>query len=338
MKRSSSSSLSFVLILAGAALSGCGGAGNTKLTIPPPVTPPAPTVNPAVTATSIYSIDLAAQSVDVYAANLNGTASPSTSYPGGALAVTGDSAGNLYIGTYSSTTAAIEVYPAKSMTPSRSITVATATVNAPQITTLAVDSVGNVYAAVQGTIYVYGPTASGMAVPIRTITGALTLLSSIEQMAFDAENNLFVANQVGVGGQVIEFAAGATGNVAPTVVISGDYNPAGVALDPAGNIYICQGNPFNPSQGSYTAGVYVFAKGSVAGAKPTRVITGNNVGIVLYTNEIFLDSAGNIFVGITANGQNDYNVYSATATGNAAPSSTLIRAKGSTTDFQFYVR
>ena len=42
----------------------------------PPVTPPAPTINTAVTAKNIYSIDLGNQSVDVYAANLNGIASP----------------------------------------------------------------------------------------------------------------------------------------------------------------------------------------------------------------------------------------------------------------------
>jgi hypothetical protein len=45
----------------------------------PPITPAAPTINPAVTAANIYSIDLANQSVDVYAANLNGTASPKSS-------------------------------------------------------------------------------------------------------------------------------------------------------------------------------------------------------------------------------------------------------------------
>lgn len=322
-------------------LVGCGGLPSGNFFAPvPPVTPPAPTINTAVTAKNIYSIDLLNQTVDVYAANLNGTASPTSSYAGSALAVTGDSAGNIYIGTYSSTTAAVEVYASGAVTPSRTITVATAAVNAPQITTLGVDSVGNLYVAISRSIVVYGPGTTGSAAPIRTLAGALTMLApAATQMAFDASDNLFVATGGGYkGSQIIEFAAGASGNVAPTVITSADYFPSGVALDKVGNIYIVQGNSPSPYNGTYVPAINVFPKGSVAGAAPARTVSGSNIGIAVDTDQIFVDSGGNIFVGATLNGQTDFLVYSATATGNLAPASTLVRSKGSTTDSQFYVK
>jgi hypothetical protein len=305
-----------------------------------PVTPAAPTINSAVTAKNIYSIDLSSQTVDVYAANLNGTGSPSSSFAASALAVTGDSAGNIYLGIYSSTLAAVQVYAPGSAVATRSITVATATTNAPQITTLAVDSIGNLYVAISNSIYVYGATATGSATPIRTIAGPLTsLTSSVTQMAFDSADNLFVAIGGGYkGSEILEFLDGASGNVAPKLITSADYFPSGVALDAADNIYIVQGSAPSSYNGTYTPAIYMFPKGSVAGATPSRTISGSNIGIAVYTTEIFVDSGGNIFVGAVLNGQTDFLVYSATANGNAAPASQLIRSKGSTTDAQFFVK
>lgn len=324
-------------------LVGCGGApSSTNLFGPvPPVTPPAPTINTAVTAKNIYSIDGANQTVDVYAANLNGTASPTSSYAGRALAVTGDSAGNIYIGTLSSTTSAVDVYTPGAVTASRTVTVATATINPPQISTLGVDSVGNLYVAISGSIVVYGSGSKGSATPIRTLAGALTMLAPTPatQIAFDASDNLFVATGGGYkGSQVIEFAAGASGNVAPTVITSAEYSPSGVALDTAGNIYIVQGSLASSGNGTYLPAINVFAKGSVANAAPSRTISGNNIGIKIYTDQIFVDSGGNIFVGATLSGGTEFLVYSATATGNVGPSSTLVRSNGLTTDSQFYVK
>ena len=331
------------VLAAPAFLVGCGGApSSTNLFGPvPPVTPQAPTTNTAVTAKNIYSIDGANQTVDVYAANLNGTASPTSSYAGSALAVTGDSAGNIYIGTYSSTTAAVDVYAPGAVTASRTVTVTTAPINAPQISTLGVDSVGDLYVAISGSIVVYGPDAKGSAAPIRTLAGPLTTLAPTPatQMAFDASDNLFVATGGGYkGSQVIEFAAGASGNVAPTVITSAEYFPSGVALDAAGNIYIVQGSSPSPGNGTYLPAINVFPKGAVAGAAPLRTISGSNIGIAIYTDQIFVDSGGNIFVGATLVGGTDFLVYSATATGNVGPSSTLVRSKGLTTDSQFFVR
>jgi hypothetical protein len=333
----------FSILLAPTLLLGCGGFPATIPISGPatPSSPSAPTINNGVTAKNIYSIDLGNQTVDVYAADLNGTASPTSSYTGSARAVTGDSAGNIYIGTYSSTLAAVQVYAPGASISTRSITVATAATNAPQVTTLASDSTGNLYVAISNSIYVYGPNAAGNATPIRTISGTLTsLTASVSEMAFDSSDNLFVVTDPNQNGpEVIEFAAGASGNVAPTVITSSvDYFPTGVALDAANNIYIVQSNSPSAGSSTHSPAIYVFPKGSVAGASPSRIISGSNIGISLYTSEIFVDSGGNIFVGAVLNGQTDFLVYSATANGNAAPASQLIRSKGSSIDEQFFVK
>jgi hypothetical protein len=72
-----------------------------------------------------------------------------------------------------------------------------------------------------------------------------------------------------------------------------------------------------------------------AGSNPvTTFVMRQNI----YLNNIHVDSAGNIFVAQVANGHQEYLVYSATANGNVAPSSTLAPARGSTLDSQFYLK
>jgi hypothetical protein len=340
----------YVLLMGFAAptmISGCGGSSTSSPVVTTP-NPPAPSVNPAVTAKNIYSIDLANQSLDVYTANLNGTVSPNFSYPVGALAVAGDASGNIYAATYSATQAGISVFAPGMITPTRTIVVATAASNPPQINSLAVDSASNLYVAINSTIEVFGPTATGAATPVRTLAGSSTLLTAnMPQMAFDAKDNLYVVTG-GVstgsgyqGSQVIEFPATVTGNVPSTIITAPTIVATGVALDSAGNIYVSQGgapNPsYNPLAGNYRPAIYVFPKGSVAGATPARTITGSNLPVSLYTDGVFVDSAGNIFMSVVNSGQTDFLVFSATANGNVAPASTIVRTKGDTGDSKFFL-
>jgi hypothetical protein len=82
---------------------------------------------------------------------------------------------------------------------------------------------GNLYVAVVDAIDVFAPGASGPATPIRVIGGSSTTLQNLvlggqpAGVALDSTGDEYVA----MGPAVLEFAPGATGNVAPTNVFGG---------------------------------------------------------------------------------------------------------------------
>ena len=211
--------------------------------IPLPPTPVPVTTDSAVVAKSIYYGDSSNQTVDVYAANQGGSAPIVMQYglTNGPYAVTVDAAGNLYMGQDTGNSGNVLVVPA-----GKSVVTQTIALPAPpapavnQINTMTTDAAGNVYVATAlGTIYVYGPGAGTGAAPVRTIAGPMTQLltglNGISEMAPDAAGDLYVAEGSGYKGSVVlEFPAGANGNIAPTVVTSSAYLPTGVALDSMG--------------------------------------------------------------------------------------------------------
>jgi len=103
---------------------------------------------------------------------------------------------------------------------------------------------------------------------------------------------------------------------------SGLDDPSGVALDPAGNIYVANMS----GGGSYTGTIVVFRAGAHGSAKPIAKIDGPDTG--LYTlKAIAVDSTGNIYA--TRQGY-DYggsppgiNMYSAGSTGNIKPTAVI---------------
>ena len=90
---------------------------------------------------------------------------------------------------------------------------------------LALDSSSNIYVvnACVNAVTVYGAGANGNVAPIRELKGGNTKLKSPYGIALDASNNVYVSNLAGegVGGYVTEYAAGATGDVAPINTIKG---------------------------------------------------------------------------------------------------------------------
>lgn len=354
----------FCVALAATTLSiapGCGGGGRSSSTTPVQITPTV-TTNAAVAAKILYSVDSGNDTVDEYTANQSGAVTPTATISMGSqtvpTAVAGDASGNLYVGVSSNNGAnsvgEILVFADAATTPSRTITLAApATGYMYWVSSMTTDSMGNLYVAAFGSplltgltvsyvsILVYAPGATGAASPLRTISGAATMLKGggggMAQMSMDSKDNLYVANGGGSPGTaVLMFQAGANGNVAPTVITSSTYAPTGVALDAQDNIYISQSQ--SGAFGVNPAAVYVFAKGSGPGATPTRTIMGTATEQYLYLNNIHVDSAGNIFVAETANGSQQYLVYGATANGNVAPSSILSPHRSSTIDGQFYLK
>jgi hypothetical protein len=120
------------------------------------------------------------------------------------------------------------------------------------VDSICVDPTGNLYVMNNlgngvNNILVFGPTQNGDVAPIRTIAGSAALTNGIFGGAFDAAGNLYVGSQSITPAYVaiLEFAAGASGNVDPIRTISGSNTTLTSAhvttnpvLDSAGNLYV----------------------------------------------------------------------------------------------------
>ncbi|ADV84950.1 NHL repeat containing protein [Terriglobus saanensis] len=195
----------------------------------------------------------------VYDANATGAATPMRTITSTSLifpiGITVDSAGSIYVSDAPSNSlsnlsnpSSIFVFDPKAngvSIPTRTITGAATLLNQPL--SLAVDTAGNLYVSdlVQLGISVFSPTATGNVAPASTISGPATgLVFPANGVALDASNNIYVssADPTGNFGVVAEFAAGATGNVAPIKTVGGatlgaNQGLGGVEVDSVGNIY-----------------------------------------------------------------------------------------------------
>jgi sugar lactone lactonase YvrE len=183
---------------------------------------------------------------------------------------------------------------------------------------IVVDRSGEIYVAVidADEIVEFARGSSGNVSPTVVISGSHTTLSRPTGLALDGAGNLYVANCAsgcGVGSAspgVLEFAAGASGNVAPIRVISGSYthltNANAVALDSSGYIYIS----------NYLANtIVVFVPSAKGNVRPTRIIEGSKT---------LLDSPEGLAVdshGLWAGSSNDHFLerFRPDANGNVSP-------------------
>src|SRR2546430_3095720 len=170
-------------------------------------------------------------------------------------------------------------------------------------------------------ITVYGPGASGNAVPTAVIVGSATGLCDPFALAVDAAGTLYVANHC--ANSITVYAPGANGDVAPTAAIAGDNtglsSPSGLALDASGRIYVTnQGDLFGEN-----ASVEIFSSGASGNATPLARIAGGNTGLIAPAG-IALDAAGNVYVPNAHASPADITIYAAAADGNVAPTSTIV--------------
>lgn len=183
---------------------------------------------------------------------------------------------------------------------------------------IVVDNAGRIYVAViDSNEIVEFPTGSnGNVSPDVVISGSQTMLSRPTGLALDAAGNLYVGNCAsgcGVGSApsaVLEFAAGASGNVAPIRNLSGSNtqlsNANAVAVDTPGNVYAS----------NYLANsIVVFASDANGNVSPIRVIEGSNTlldspeGIAVDSHGLWAGSANEDFL----------ERFSPSANGNVSP-------------------
>jgi 6-phosphogluconolactonase (cycloisomerase 2 family) len=200
---------------------------------------------------------------------------------------------------------------------------------------IALDSGGDIYALNLHDGYcsydfsdvtVYSPQAKGDSPPIRTISGRKTEMHPVDEgIALDSLGNMYVTNDPGYcrgaskgKNEILAYAAGASGNVAPIWKIYGSKTtltgPGYIAVDKKGNIYVT--DALNT--------VKVFAAGAHGNVAPIRTISGPKTG--LYSPfGISVDAKNRIYV---ANWEApSITVYSAGANGNAAPIQTIMGSR-----------
>jgi hypothetical protein len=211
---------------------------------------------------------------------------------------------------------AITTFTLGASTPVRRITGSLTGLASPE--QIAADRSGNLYVAnSSGSVTVYPPTATGNVAPLRKIAGAATGLGGgVFGIAVDAAGHVYASNHY--RNSITEYASGANGNVAPIATLTGPATgvqlPTGIALDPAGHLWV-----------DNAAGITEYAAGANGNVAPIAAISGPQVSS---SSVIAFDAAGNLFVNETRPGPAssfEYTVeeFAAGATGNPSPIATL---------------
>ncbi len=226
-------------------------------------------------------------------------------------AVATDSSGQIYVGGTLNPGYEILVYAAGATgtgtaTPVRTITLDTLNEFSP--ISMQVDASGNLYVlSASGSVAVFGPTASGEATPTQLIS--TSGLIEVFSMAIDGTGKIYLSAATETNGEILVYAAGATGSAAPAQTI---LSPAftstsnggtlsifwGLGLDSSGNLYAVMDTENFDSSGDTTsesAEVQEFAEGATGQATPLKTISGSATGITFGAGLRF-DKAGNFYL------------------------------------------
>jgi hypothetical protein len=188
---------------------------------------------------------------------------------------------------------------------------------------LATGGAKNVYVIQQPapgvSILQFSATSNGPVSPISVLTMPADLI--LYTVAVDNQGQIYAAgvhypNQQQEG-EILIYAAGASGAATPIRTISGGFAGSGsflvpveIAVDATSNLYV----------GSTGGIIAVFPPTANGMATPSRLIEGPLTSLSPYPGVFAVDKTGTIFIG----GQATIVVFAPTANGNVAPSSELV--------------
>ena len=180
------------------------------------------------------------------------------------------------------------------------------------------DTYGDVLAT---QIEVFAPGASSGAAPTYVLGGTATSLIDPQDMAVDKAGNVYVANYQDNGAsQILVFAAGANGSVAPSGTITFNGEITGVAVDASANMYAAVVS----STGS--SSVVEYAAGNTGTPIALKTISGSASGLsAADTGSVRVDAVGNIWLiqqspDTSTTPATYFEAWAPTANGNVAPS------------------
>ncbi|HUO05603.1 MAG TPA: hypothetical protein VMU16_10450 [Candidatus Binataceae bacterium] len=288
---------------------------------------PTPTITPTLTPTLTATQTL----TDTATATISGTATATAT----ATATCGASA--IYVADTNNQS--VNVFPSGSsgnIPPTATISGGLTGLSFPA--GVAVDTTGNVYVtngatAGAGTVTIYPANRWGNIQPTTTINGGLTNLNLPQGIALDTAGNIYVVNN---GNNTVTVYAplgslpAPNANVAPILTISGGNtglnNPAGIAVDPSGYIYVTN---FVAGVSSLTIFPPMGSPGNTYPNQTPVVAIGAPITGLNNPQGIALDSSQNIYVANNG-GAGSVTVYPPWATilgdpgyPNVAPTSTI---------------
>jgi hypothetical protein len=172
-------------------------------------------------------------------------------------------------------------------------------------------------------------------------------------MTVDGAGNIYLWESQGAfappaPSQIVEFAAGANGNVAPIRTlnvaqypsIDGSGYPEGLAVDGSGNIVFAVANPgtISGDVSSQSDMIEVFTPGQTGDATPARTISGP-LSQLTQISGLGLDGAGNIYVEMStvATGADPTILEFAAGANSTAPVSPINRISGTQTMLSRFV-
>ncbi len=263
--------------------------------------------------------------ISTYPADSNGDIAPTTkitsTFDGldGVSSVAVDSAGNLYVASEFSGSEAgsISIFPPGSDTSSGSpiATIIGADTGLSDPYGIALDSKDNLFVlndTDEVTVYPTGsigdatpstfftiPTGEGESFPTGIAVNPHGKL--YVTVSADVECNRHSCHQINAG-SVVVYPAGSDGNGNPSAVIAGPdtglENPAAIAVDRAGDIYVANQGPLKPKPGCEylpNGSITTYRPSSDGNAPPVSSIAGPKTGLE-FPNGIAFDSRGNIYV------------------------------------------